>query len=291
MPLISIIMPSYNAETTISRAIKSTLLALPADGELVIVDDGSRDSSLEIAQVAQSKDSRVRIIERPINGGIVAALNDGIVRSDSEFVGRMDADDISLPWRLRYTLKALIHHRIDIAFTTVASIGPGRSVRPAIPVGITPEAMGLNLLLVNPVAHSTMVATRKCLTALDGYRSVPSEDYDLWLRAASKGFRLARLPLPSQLYRLHADQITASAAWKEQASVNAKTAAAHQVLCEVLLGETICAFTELRTGQINSPEVGALLNAVTRAGRTLPELEKLALNRQLRKVTKQSHRV
>src|SRR5690606_12676863 len=82
------------------------------------------------------------------------------------------------------------------------------------PSRIAPEDFGLHLLLTNPVAHPTLMARRSALERVGGYREVPTEDYDLWLRLAAGGARLERQALPGLAYRMHPGQITASATWR-----------------------------------------------------------------------------
>ena len=71
-----------------------------------------------------------------------------------------------------------------------------------------PEDMGWHLLLTNPVCHPTMLATREIIDRVGGYRAVPAEDYDLWMRVASAGGRIRRLAAWGLLYRIHLGQVT-----------------------------------------------------------------------------------
>src|SRR5437868_1739700 len=97
-PLVSVVMPLYNAAVYLPAALDSILAQTLRDFELIVVDDGSRDRSPAILRRYQSRDPRLRVISRP-NTGIVGALNDGLAVSRGEFIARMDADDISLPER------------------------------------------------------------------------------------------------------------------------------------------------------------------------------------------------
>ena len=106
--LISIILPIYNSEKTLARAIKSILNQTYTNWELILIDDGSYDSSTSIIRKLQ--DNRIKKIYFKKNKGLVTCLNAGINISQGKFIARMDADDISLPDRLFYQLKFLMEN-------------------------------------------------------------------------------------------------------------------------------------------------------------------------------------
>ena len=103
--LVSIILPVYNAEKTLGRAIKSILNQTYSNWELILIDDGSSDASSNI--IKKLKDSRIKKIFFKTNKGLVKSLNVGIKVSKGKFIARMDADDISLPERLFHQLQFL----------------------------------------------------------------------------------------------------------------------------------------------------------------------------------------
>jgi len=94
MPLVSVIMSSYNYERYISRAIESVLSQTFADFELLIIDDGSRDSSRDIIQRYSRQDSRIRYIFHGSNTGIAKVYNEGIQASKGKFIAFIDSDDL-----------------------------------------------------------------------------------------------------------------------------------------------------------------------------------------------------
>lgn len=96
MPLVSVVMPIYNAEKYVSQAIESVLNQTLKDFELILVDDGSTDKSPEICDAYAEKDSRIQVIHQP-NGGICAARNCGLEMVKSEYVAFIDNDDVYLP--------------------------------------------------------------------------------------------------------------------------------------------------------------------------------------------------
>ncbi|WP_456286755.1 glycosyltransferase [Microbacterium sp. JZ70] len=259
MPRLSVLMPAFDAAPTIDRAVRSTLRDLPADAELVVQDDGSSDGTL--AALERIDDPRLRVLTGP-NRGVARALNALLEASASEFVARMDADDVVLPGRFRRQLRAL--KTADTVFTTVASWHGAGVPRPPWPSGIGIASFPFHLLLTNPVAHSTMAARRSAVEAVRGYRVVPSEDYDLWLRLASSGARLRRLAAPSLLYRVHPGQVTSAEGWRLRSWNDERTQAAFAELSARVLGAPLPRLTALAVAPLPAEEKAACLDEFER---------------------------
>lgn len=231
MPRLSVIIPAYNAATTVRAALRSTLRHLPRDAEVVVLDDGSTDGTLAVAE--EFTDSRLRV-HTAQNRGVSAALTALIEMTDSEIIARMDADDVVLPGRFDRQLDALAAGS-DAVFTTVVSWSRG-GIKLPWPSTISPEQFGMFLLLTNPVAHSTLCAKRAAITDVGGYRRLPTEDYDLWLRMANAGMKMRRLALPGLAYRVHPGQVTASEGWRGASWSDPNIAASFSTLANKLLG-------------------------------------------------------
>jgi glycosyltransferase involved in cell wall biosynthesis len=205
IPVISVVMPVYNAAAYLSAAVDSILAQTFTDFELIAIDDGSTDASLEILQQMAERDSRIRIISRP-NTGIVGALNDGVARAQGEFVARMDADDVALPHRFERQLGFLRETpgcvAVGSALLLMDSDGD--------PIGVqqwatTHEEIDRLLLTGwSGLAHPTAMIRKAALQQVGGYRSEYEwvEDKDLWLRLAEIG-QLANLSEPLLRYRVH----------------------------------------------------------------------------------------
>lgn len=239
MPRLSVLLPAYNAEATIGTAVKTTLRDLPNDAELVVLDDGSSDRTSAV--VESVTDPRLRLHSRP-NKGVAMSLNELIDITDSEFIARMDADDLVLPGRFSRQLRALTGAAgrsnggaADAVFTTVVEWGGRRPQLPRLSL-IGSKEFGMHLLLTNPVAHSTLVARRSTIVAAGKYRVLPAEDYDLWLRLAHAGAKLRRLAAPGLAYRVHREQVTASDEWRRQSWQSSDVASSYSSLAEVLIG-------------------------------------------------------
>ncbi|MGO4105385.1 glycosyltransferase family 2 protein [Leifsonia sp. YAF41] len=284
MPRLSVIVPVKNGELTIARALDSTLRALPADSEIVVFNDGSTDATLSLVQ---SYDSRVvRVITAPQSVGVATALNLLLEHTDSEFVARMDADDITLRGRFHYQRRA-ISPAAEVNFTTVLNWRPdARRIGLAAPLAISARALPFHLLLTNPVSHPTMFARRDALTRVGGYRPVPAEDYDLWLRLAAAGVGIRRLPRPTLLYRVHPGQVTASLAWRHASWTDPDVASAFADLSQSVLGRSFRRLTTLGfSPDITPADFERSLADFARAFRAstmrLPRSEQLIVNRKL----------
>ncbi len=97
---VSVVMPVYNREKYLAEAIESILEQSISDLELIVVDDGSRDGSYEMARAYGRHDERLRCIKLDRNMGVSAARNRGMAASVGEYIAFMDSDDVSLPDRL-----------------------------------------------------------------------------------------------------------------------------------------------------------------------------------------------
>jgi glycosyltransferase involved in cell wall biosynthesis len=104
MPLISVIIPAYNAQKTIRETIESVLNQTFKDFEIIVIDDGSQDSTVEI--VSAFSDPRLRLFSYP-NAGVSATRNRGLAQANSEFISFLDADDLWTPDKLEAQLRAL----------------------------------------------------------------------------------------------------------------------------------------------------------------------------------------
>jgi glycosyltransferase involved in cell wall biosynthesis len=208
-PLISIVLPVYNAERWIARALSSTLEAAEnVDAEIIVVDDGSTDASARLVedQIAKSGNSRVLLVREESNRGIVEALNRGLDAARGRFIARMDADDVCIPGRFAHQLAFLEETGIDVCGSWFIEFGQGlpRIVR----WPHSEPALKAAMLFQNTICHPTVMARREVFEKYryrEEYRL--AEDYDLFARA-STDFRMANIPAPLLRYRRHRQQAT-----------------------------------------------------------------------------------
>src|SRR5580765_3960525 len=96
LPLVSVVMPCYNAEKYFVEAIESIINQTYKNLEIVLINDGSIDGTSELLNEYAKKDSRIKIIFNQVNLGLIGSLNIGVAAATGEYIARMDADDISV---------------------------------------------------------------------------------------------------------------------------------------------------------------------------------------------------
>lgn len=188
-PLVSIVMPVYNAEQYLAEAVVSVLNQTHQSIELVAINDGSKDNSLTILEEFAKNDSRLRIITQK-NTGIVGALNRGIQESRGVYIARMDADDVSFLSRIEKQVAAIEANPKAVLVATGFEVIDENSefmYREIIPR--TNEDIKRTLLLYNPIAHGSVLLRKSSVDEVGGYSSKcgPTEDYELWMRLSKVG--------------------------------------------------------------------------------------------------------
>lgn len=194
--LISIGIPFYNAQQYLGYAIESVLSQTYDKWELVLVDDGSNDDSLDIANEYAKKDSRIRVISDGKNMKLPYRLNQLIEESKGDFIARMDADDIMHPERLKKQLDFLeVNERYDLVSTGLVSIDNDNIVKGYRKVEFLYDDFS-NIETSYPIVHPSVMA-RKCWFERNKYseKYPRAEDFELWTRAISNNdFKMAVLP-------------------------------------------------------------------------------------------------
>lgn len=285
MPELSVLMPVRNGASTIALALRSTLRAMPWDAELVVWDDASDDGTAELASA--TGDRRVTVIRSSASAGPGGAMQALIDATDSRYVARMDADDVSFPWRFA-TTGLLKRDQCDYVFTPVVSFRtrPVR-LRPEIPLPIRPEVMPLHLALTNLLAQPAMTATRTAIIAAGGYRAMLASDYDLWLRACARRQRLIRTSIPAVGYRHHSAQVSASAGYRRQIDSNAQMHDSYRSfflnVFDVDVGEE-----RLADGRYRKLPEERVLELVVARSSSVRGLQRVLLDRTLRRVQRRT---
>ncbi len=200
-PLVSVVLPVRDGLPYLRDSVESILGQTLSDLELVVVDDGSVDGSAEM--LAAIPDHRLRVIAQDALG-VAAARNAGLAASRGEFLAVMDADDISLPQRLEVQVRFL-RGNADVAVvgSWFQEIDPTGAVGRVVPPVPCAAAVRAELFVRCPIAHGTVLARRRVLVDVGGYRGDGFEDYDLWCRIAAAGWKITNLPAVLYRYRRH----------------------------------------------------------------------------------------
>ena len=193
-PLISIIIPCYNAEKYVGEAIESALNQTHTNVEVIVVDDGSTDCSLGIVR---SFGDRVRL-EQIDRQGACAARNLGLQLSQGEFIQFLDADDVLLPNKLETQVPILQADRADLVFCNGYLFGDDRPQRPIKKLLSLPSPNGFDPFLYclsNGFGTEGPLHRRYFLEKVRGFRKglAGAQEIDLHVRLGAAGVRLHKL--------------------------------------------------------------------------------------------------
>ncbi len=211
LPAISVLMPVYNSQRYVARAVESILGQTFKDFELVIVDDGSTDRSLEILRTYAARDRRIRLTTRP-NRGISPTRNELLRQARGALIAPMDSDDVALPCRLAREAAFLGEHPEVVCIGGSYRIidEADRLIHRGFPVAEHDEEIQRLMLVGHCSLHQPTVMYRHAAAQeVGGYdeRMPVAEDMDLWLRLGEVG-KLANLPEPVLDYRVHANSVS-----------------------------------------------------------------------------------
>ncbi|MGL5838585.1 MAG: glycosyltransferase family 2 protein [Sphingorhabdus sp.] len=212
MPQVDVLIPAYNAQSTICGAVESIQHQTLDDIRIVIVDDGSTDGTAALLRDMAESDNRIVVLSKA-NGGIVDALNDGLALCDAEFIARHDADDIAYPERLAVQIAYLRKHpEVAAVGTAVRHIdGQGRHLGSIARLRPPDEADCHAIPAREPyIIHPFLTLRRSAIMAVGGYRYAShAEDSDLYWRL-TEHFRMVNLPDLLGEYRIHDESISGS---------------------------------------------------------------------------------
>lgn len=209
-PKVSVVMSVYNGERYLRGAVDSILNQTLRDFEFIIVDDASTDDTWQILTAYARRDSRVALARNEENIGLTRSLNKGLALAQGEYIARMDADDISLPERLKKQVAYLdAHPEVGLLGTWVEIIGEGEERLSVLRRPIDPLFIKWSLLFDNYLVHSTVMYRRSLVEKLGGYNpSRYAQDYELWSRMSFET-QIAILPEVLVRWRRHPTGITA----------------------------------------------------------------------------------
>lgn len=204
MPMVSIVLPTFNGDRYLSAAIESCIMQTFHDWEMLVVDDGSTDRSGEIAARWAASDPRISVVRHSRNRGLPVALNTGFAMAKAPYLTWTSDDNRYAPSAIMEMTRELNDDSaVDIVYTDYYVI----------------DAEG-NVIFLNSVSEYTRLVTGNCIGPCFLYRRAVqehlrmyrvdaflAEDLDFWLRA-SMHFRFKRLQQPLMYYRLHPGSLT-----------------------------------------------------------------------------------
>jgi glycosyltransferase involved in cell wall biosynthesis len=203
-PLISVIMPVYNAEKFIGRAIDSVLKQTFKDFELIILNDKSSDSTLEIIKKYLEIDSRIRLITFDTKSTVATLLNKGVEVAKSNIIARMDADDYSLKTRFEKQYKKINENdKYAIVGANIIIVDEDYLTISSRSYPTNSKDLKKMMLRYSPFAHPVVMFRKDYFQEFNGYNAnIPHvEDIDLWFRLGTK-YEFASIDEPLLKYTL-----------------------------------------------------------------------------------------
>ncbi len=203
--MISVIIPAYNAEHTIWETVESVWQQTFLDYEIIIIDDGSRDQTLEVLNKIAVQDKRVKVFSYE-NAGACVARNLGISHATGEFIAFLDSDDLWTRDKLELQLAALQKHpEAGIAYSwTCTMYKQGESLRfMQCNTSLYEGNIYPNLLISNFIGSgSNILARRQAIESVEGFDTTlkACQDWDYYLRLAAR-WSFVLVPKNQILYR------------------------------------------------------------------------------------------
>ncbi|WP_078551429.1 glycosyltransferase [Bacillus alkalicellulosilyticus] len=188
-PKVSIIMGIYNCEKTLEESISSLLTQTYSDWELIMCDDGSTDSTLQVAMSFAQRYPNIIVIKNESNKGLAHSLNQCLQFATGEYIARQDADDRSRPKRIQKEVDWLDRQpQYDIVSTGMAFFDEKGCWGEILSVE---EPQPKDFIKQSPFCHAPCMVRKEAILAVNGYdeskKTLQVEDYHLWFMMYAQG--------------------------------------------------------------------------------------------------------
>ena len=198
-PLVSIVMPAYNAATTLGASMASVLSQTYPHWELLVIDDASEDDTKKIARTVAEDDERVWVMTLTENSGVAAARNVGYSLANGKYVAFLDSDDTWLPTKLEKQVALMEQSGAALSYTATAYTN-ATGMRSTFVLRAKPQLSYAALRRRNLMSCSSVMARLDVLRPFpEGYLH---EDYALWLQMVRQNGPAMGLDEPLLVYRM-----------------------------------------------------------------------------------------
>lgn len=193
-PLISVLIPVYNVENYIAKAVLSICNQTYQNLQIIVIDDCSTDDTYSIVANLAKNDPRILLLRNDINSKIVKTLNFGLNYVKGEYIVRMDGDDICSPNRIEKQFNFLVNNpEYSLVGSQVYTINEEDVIIGKLVLPTNFLVIKENIKYTSPVLHIWLAKTQ-VYRKLNGYREIPgAEDYDFLLRMCTEGFKFTNL--------------------------------------------------------------------------------------------------
>ena len=198
---VSVIMPAYYSEDTISPAIESVMAQTYSNWELLIYDDCSGDRTLDIAMEYSNKDDRITVVKGNLNSGVASARNKAVKMAGGRYISFLDSDDLWKTDKLQKQIAFMKRNDCAMCYTSYETMDSHGNGTGKIITGLHKEADYESLLRNNYIGTLTVIIDRKYINDFH-FTSNRHEDYLLWLDFVKNGYRLMGLDESLAYYRV-----------------------------------------------------------------------------------------
>ena len=204
-PVVSVLMPAFNAEKYIAQAIESILQQSFVHFELIILNDGSSDGTSQI--IRQFNDPRIRVIFLDQNQGLVRARNRLVDEARGKYIAFLDSDDVAMPSRLQMQVDFLEKGEADLCGSAYYSLYEGKGKTKASKERYTDADIRALITVSSPLCNPAVMGKAEMFKQFPYSAGKDyAEDYSLWAQLALAGYRFANLKEKLITYRIHDKQ-------------------------------------------------------------------------------------
>lgn len=184
-PLVSIITPMYNSENFILETIKSVVNQTYSNWELLLIDDGSTDNTIQIVEDFKQKYTNIKLFQNPTNLGAAQSRNKGILEAKGDYIAFLDADDVWKPNKLEVQIQFMQNHNCDVSFSSYEQINEsGKPLHKLVQA--LPKLTYNKYLRTNYIGNLTGMYNAKTLGKITSPDLRKRQDWLLWLAAIKK---------------------------------------------------------------------------------------------------------
>lgn len=209
--LITVIIPCYNAELYLSKALDSICSQSYQNLEILTINDGSNDKTIDILNNYASKDKRIVVVNNKFNIGLIETLNKGIDLANGLYIARMDADDTCDLNRISLLYEYLIKHPdIDVVSSgNILMDQNGYFLKKMVPKALDNLALKFVSFFSTPIVHAGLLAKTKVFKKnLYNENYIHSEDYELFSRLILKDVKFGNVNLPLYHIRVNLESVS-----------------------------------------------------------------------------------
>jgi glycosyltransferase involved in cell wall biosynthesis len=204
-PVVSVLMPAFNAEKYIAQAIESILQQSFSEFELIILNDGSSDDTLLI--IERFQDQRIRLINLEQNQGLVNARNRLVEEARGKYLAFLDSDDVAMPGRLQKQVEFLEQGGADLCGSACYSLYEGKGKIKSSKERYTDADIRALITISSPLCNPAVMGKAEMFKRFPYSAGKDyAEDYSLWAQLALAGYRFANLKEKLITYRIHDKQ-------------------------------------------------------------------------------------